>query len=144
MSKRPPSSKRRSRRRQTHTAGHRLRRGTVERTYLAAGNRSPWIHDLVLDQQIRNAFLYTVALHAKNRPIAIHDARLVGPSYRIVFTTRDPGARDGFVQSVARDFSGFLREHTGDRELSFKPERPIPLDDVESQLRATELRATRD
>ena len=119
-----------SKRTRKHRRGirHRLRAGLRRReTYLAAalveGQHTP----LEVDDELWNGFLYSVALHARDPGVALHDLSFDGTSYWVMFSADSASCRR-FLDAVATDFGGFLRAFTGDDELAIVPEPPLSLD----------------
>jgi len=107
---------------------HRLRLGLRRReTYLAAALVESDCAPLVVDDELWNGFLYSVALHARDPAVALHDLSFDGSSYWVMFSADLVSGRR-FLASVATDFGGFLRAFTGDESLSIRPEPPLSLD----------------
>ncbi|MBO6938245.1 MAG: hypothetical protein JJ863_24970 [Deltaproteobacteria bacterium] len=116
-----------SKRTRKHRRGirHRLRTGLRRReTFLAAGLVESDHTPLEVDEELWNAFLYSVALHAPT--VALHDLSFDGTSYWVMFTADLASCRQ-FTDAVAKDFGGFLRAFTGDGELTIVREPALSL-----------------
>ncbi len=120
-------SKRKRTRKHSRGIRHRLRAGLRRKeTFLAAGLVESEQAPLAVDDELWNAFLYSVALHARDPAVSLHDLSFDGSSYWVMFSA-DLVACQRFTEAVAEDFGGFLRAFTGDGALTIAAEPPLSL-----------------
>ncbi len=115
-------------RKQRRGIRHRLRPGLRRReTQIAAALVESERAPLVVDNDLWNGFLSSVALHAHDPTLALHDLDFDGSSYWVLFSADLADGRR-FLASLAAEFGRFLRAFTGDQSLTIRLEPPLSLD----------------